>query len=95
MASKTRAQSSADRHIGPTLSMLQLRGMAPCRLTLPNVGRSPVAPQTVDGETMEPQGAVPSENPTSPAEVAAADPAEEPLEPCSGSHGLRVCPPNQ
>ena len=32
---------------------------------------------------------------TRPAATAAAEPADEPLEPCSGFHGLRVLPPNQ
>ena len=83
MASNTSAQSSTLRQIGPILSMLQERAMAPARLTRPNVGRSPVLPHRVEGETMEPQVSVPMAKPTRPAAVAEDEPAEEPLEPCS------------
>ena len=69
--------------------------MAPWRLTRPKVGRSPVTPQRVDGETIDPQVSLPIAKPTSPAATAAAGPAEEPLEPWSSFHGLRVMPPNQ
>ncbi len=95
MASNTSAQSSTVRQIGPILSMLQLSAIAPCRLTRPNVGRRPVQPQRVHGETIEPSVSVPMANPTRPAAVAAAEPADEPLEPCSGFHGFFVCPPYQ
>src|SRR6266404_3679530 len=97
MALSTAAQSSTPRHMGPTLSMVQLRPIAPKRLTLPYVGRSPVTPQVDEGETIEPSVSVPIEKPTSPAAVAAAGPADEPLDPrrsSSGAQGLRVTPPN-
>src|SRR5436190_12406680 len=83
--------------MGPILSMVQLKPIAPKRLTRPYVGRRPVTPQVDDGETIEPSVSVPMENPTRPAEVAEAGPAEDPLEPLrfsSGAHGLRVTPPN-
>ena len=32
--------------------------------------------------------------PTQPAAVADEGPADDPLDPCDGSHGLFVCPPN-
>ncbi len=95
MASKTAAQSSTERQRTPILSMLQARAMAPCRLTRPKVGRSPVAPQRLAGETIEPRVSVPRAKPTAPAAVVEAEPAEEPEEPCSGFQGLRVMPPNQ
>src|SRR5437762_7865118 len=95
MAPKTRAQSSTERAIGPILSMLQERAMQPWRLTLPNVGRKPVAPQRVQGETILPSVSLPSAKPTSPAAVAAAEPADEPLDPSLGFQGFRVMPPNQ
>ena len=95
MAFRTRAQSSTLRQMGPSLSMLQERAMAPARLTRPKVGRRPVAPVRVAGETMEPSVSLPMLKPTSPATVAAAEPAEEPELPCSRFHGLRVRPPNQ
>src|SRR5690606_107323 len=88
------ALSSALRHSGPTLSRLQQRVIAPERLTVPNVGRSPVAPHLVDGETIEPSVSVPIEKGRSPATVAAADPADEPLEPCLRFQGFFVSPPN-
>src|SRR5687768_5672921 len=77
--------------------MVQLKPIAPYRLTRPYVGRNPTTPQRDDGETMEPSVSVPIENPTSPAAVADPGPADEPLEPCcasSGCHGLRVTPAN-
>src|SRR5437660_1125155 len=94
MAAKIRAQSSTDRAIGPSLSMLQERVMQPARLTRPKVGRRPVAPQRVHGETMLPSVSEPMPKPISPAAVAADEPADEPLEPSFGSHGFRVMPPN-
>src|SRR6516165_8914968 len=94
MAPSTSAQSSAERAIGPTLSILQARVMHPNRLTRPNVGRSPVAPHRPQGSTMLPYVSLPSAKPTNPAATAAAEPAEEPLDPWRGSHGFRVRPPN-
>jgi hypothetical protein len=55
MAEKTRAQSSALRHIGPILSMLQDNAIAPARLTRPNVGRMPVTPLRVLGRGSGPE----------------------------------------
>ena len=95
IASKTSAQSSIDRAIGPSLSIDQASVMQPCRLTRPNVGRRPVAPQARQGETMLPRVSLPIAKPTSPAAAAEAEPADDPLEPVRGSHGLRVRPPNQ
>src|SRR6185503_13573041 len=94
MASSTSAQSSALRQIGPILSMLQASAIAPVRGTRPKEGLSPVTPQRVDGEEIEPRVSVPIENPTSPAAVALAGPADEPLDPCSGHQGFRVTAPN-
>src|SRR5215510_5022419 len=74
--------------------MLQDRAIAPLRGTRPNVGRNPVVPQRVEGEEMEPRVSEPMAKPTQPAAVAEADPADDPLEPCCGFHGLRVMPPN-
>src|SRR5205823_9629469 len=94
IAPRIKAQSSAERAIGPSLSMLQVRAMQPWRLTRPKVGRRPVAPQREQGETMLPSVSEPMAKPTSPAAAAAADPADEPLDPVFGFHGLRVMPPN-
>src|SRR5436190_237528 len=75
--------------------MLHASAIAPVRGTRPNVGRSPVTPQRVDGDEIEPSVSVPMANPTHPADVALAGPADDPLDPCSVHHGLRVMPPNQ
>src|SRR5690606_26227329 len=81
MASRTRAQSSSDRAIGPSLSIDHESVMQPCRLTRPKVGRRPEAPQARQGETMLPCVSLPMAKPTSPAADAAAEPADEPLDP--------------
>src|SRR5438067_4218704 len=44
---------------------------------------------------IEPRVSVPIAKATSPADVAAPGPADDPLELVSGDHGLRVDPPNQ
>jgi hypothetical protein len=75
--------------------MLQESAIAPVRGTNPNVGRSPVTPHRVDGEEIDPSVSVPMLNPTQPAAVADAGPADEPLDPCAGFHGFRVMPPYQ
>ena len=59
------------------------------------VGLNPVTPHLVAGETIDPKVSVPTEKPTRPAEVADADPAEEPLDPWDKSQGFNVFPPNQ
>jgi hypothetical protein len=69
--------------------------MHPYRLIRPYVGRSPTVPHVLAGEMIEPPVSVPIAKPTSPAAVAAAGPADDPLEPRSGFHGLRVRPRNQ
>ena len=75
--------------------MVQLSAIAPCRLMRPYVGRSPTVPHCVLGETIEPSVSVPSAKPTRPAAVADAEPADEPLDPCSRFHGFFVRPWNQ
>src|ERR1700747_3040740 len=87
------AQSSTARQMGPSLSMVQLRAMAPVRGTKPKVGRRPLQPQRVDGDEMEPRVSEPMEKATHPAAVADAGPADDPLDPCVGRQGLRVRPP--
>src|SRR5580658_2195732 len=94
MAVSTMAQSSTARQIGPSLSIVQLSAIAPVRGTNPKVGRRPVTPHRVEGEEIEPRVSEPIANATHPADVAEAEPADEPLEPCFGFHGLRVRPPN-
>src|SRR6185312_2648196 len=94
MAERTMAQSSTARQSGPSLSIVHESAMAPVRGTSPNVGLKPVTPHRVEGDEMEPSVSEPIANATQPAAVAEEDPAEEPLEPCCGFHGLRVMPPN-
>src|SRR5690242_15453763 len=94
MECMTMAQSSTARQMGPSLSIVQLRAIAPVRGTNPKVGRRPVAPQRVDGEEMDPNVSDPIAKATHPAATAEEEPAEEPLEPCCGFQGLRVRPPN-
>src|ERR1700690_1868028 len=90
ITSSTSAQSSTDRQMGPSLSIVQLRAMAPVRGTRPKLGLSPESPHRVEGELMEPSVSDPIANPTQPAATALAEPADDPLEPCSGFQGLRV-----
>jgi hypothetical protein len=61
--------------------MLHDKAMAPVRGIRPKVGRRPVAPFLVDGETIEPSVSLPILKPTSPATVVAPGPAEDPLDP--------------
>src|SRR5689334_18442196 len=78
IASRTTAQSSAARQIGPILSMVQVRAMAPVRGTRPKVGRNPVVPQRVQGDEIDPSVSVPIAKATQPAAVAEAEPADDP-----------------
>src|SRR6056297_1322550 len=94
MAANTNAQSSTLRHNGPSLSNDHAKGMHPARETRPNVGRKPVVPQRLAGDTIDPKVSLPSAKGTRPAVVAAADPADEPLLPSSRSQGFQVLPPN-
>ena len=55
----------------------------------------PEAPQARQGETILPRVSLPIAKPTRPAATAEAEPADEPLDPVRGSHGLFVRPPNQ
>ena len=89
------AVSSAARQIGPTLSSDQHSAMPPARDTRPKVGRSPVVPQRWLGDVIEPSVSVPMEKPHSPAAVADAEPALDPLDPSLRFHGLLVRPPYQ
>src|SRR6266581_6680420 len=94
IASRTSAQSSTVRQIGPSLSMLQERAIAPVRGTSPKEGLRPVHPHRVEGEEIEPSVSEPMLKATHPAAVAEAGPADEPLDPCLVFQGLRVTPPN-
>src|SRR5258708_39722405 len=69
--------------MGPSLSMLHESAIAPVRGTRPNDGRSPVEPQRVDGEEIEPNVSDPRLKATHPAAVAEAGAAGE-------AHAARV-----
>src|SRR5260370_37113676 len=90
----TRAQSSAERQIGPSLSIVQANAIAPVRGTKPNVGRNPVVPQRVEGDEIEPNVSEPIATATQPAATAEAGPTDEPLEPSAVLHEFRLSPPN-
>src|SRR5688500_8356545 len=91
----TIAQSSAWRQIGPSRSIVHDSAMQPWRLMRPKVGRRPASPQRADGLRIDPLVSLPIANATQPAAVADEGPADDPLDPTAGSHGLLVCPPNQ
>src|SRR3954464_10696829 len=95
MYEKMIAASVALRQIGPVLSRLQLSTMAPVLLMEPKLGRNPVTPQVCEGEMIDPHVSVPIAKGSSPAETAAAEPADEPLDPFSRFQGFLVLPPNQ
>src|SRR5262245_27533462 len=78
MAASTSPQSSAVRHIGPSLSSVQLSAMAPCRLTRPYVGLSRLTPENAAGVMIEPDVSEPMANGTSAGGTAAPGPDDEP-----------------
>src|SRR6185312_24454 len=94
IALKTIAASSTLRAMGPSLSMLQLKAIAPYLLTRPKEGRRPVTPHSVDGDTIDPRVSDPMAKGRQPALTADAEPADEPLDPRVISHGFFVLPPN-
>src|SRR5260370_6758463 len=79
--------------MGPSLSMLHESAIAPVRGTRPNDGRSPVQPQRVDGEEIEPNVSDPMLKATHPAAVAEAGPPGEPPEPRFVFPGFRAMSP--
>src|SRR3954462_5637799 len=74
MMFKIAAQSSAERAIGPILSIEKHSAIAPARGTRPYVGRSPLTLQNAPGTVIEPHVSVPIANPTSPPPTAAPEP---------------------
>src|ERR1041385_754346 len=78
IACSTLLQSAAVRHIGPSLSSVQAHAIAPCRLTAPYVGRSPVTPENALGVTIDPEVSLPMANGTSAAPTAAPGPPPAP-----------------
>src|SRR5688572_33458407 len=95
MASSTRPQSSAVSASGPSLSSVQQRAMAPCRLTRPYVGLSPLTLQYVAGPRIEPHVSEPIAKGTRPAPTAAPEPLEEPPLQASAAQGEMPGPVNE
>lgn len=54
MACSSTAQSAALRAIGPTWSRLAANSNAPCRLTRPQLGFSPLTPLAAQGQRIDP-----------------------------------------
>src|SRR5882672_1600201 len=92
IASRTTAQSSAVRAIGPSLSSVHESAIAPLRETRPYVGRSPVTPQYADGVPIDPDVSEPMAKGTRPAPTAEPDPLDDPPDQCSRFQGLRPGP---
>src|SRR5678809_786966 len=87
ISSRTVAQSSADRAIGPSLSIVNESAIAPVRGTRPYVGRSPVTLQKAAGTVIEPHVSDPIANPTSPSPTAAPEPLLDPPAQRDSSNG--------
>src|SRR5438067_10107037 len=94
IASRTSAQSSAVRAIGPSLSSVHESAIAPLRETSPYVGRIPVTPQNAAGVPIDPEVSEPMAHGTRPAATAAPDPLDEPPDQRPVFHGLRPGPCN-
>src|SRR5581483_9924319 len=92
MACSTRAQSTAERHIGPSLSSVHDSAIAPYRLTRPYVGRRPVMPQNAEGVRIEPDVSEPIANGARPADTAIPDPLDDPPDQRVRSHGFSPGP---
>ena len=80
------------RHIGPILSRVQLRAIAPFLLTRPRVGRRPVIPQYTAGVNIDPHVSVPNAKGTNPAATAAPEPLDDPPVHLEVSHGFNPGP---
>ena len=92
IASHTIATSSTVFANGPTWSSEEANATTPQRGTRPYVGFMPTAPVSAAGWRIEPPVSVPSENRTSPAATATADPPDEPPGTRSARHGFFTGP---
>ena len=92
MALKSRAQSSAERAIGPPWSSDEAKAIMPKRDTRPYVGLMPVMPQKAAGWRIEPPVSVPVAAGVRPAATAAAEPPDEPPGTAVLSHGFCTAP---
>src|SRR5437016_4737878 len=89
MMLRIRAQSSAVRASGPTVSSVNDSGMQLARLTRPLVGFKPVTPQKCAGMRIEPPVSEPSAAGMSRAATAEPEPEDEPPVMRDGSQGLQ------
>src|SRR6266404_8007701 len=78
--------------MGPIVSMEYAEGTTPLVLTRPYEVLSPTTPQNAPGMRTEPPSSLPTEPKQSPAETAAADPADDPPVILSGFQGLCTGP---
>src|SRR5204863_127841 len=92
IASRSRAQSSAERAIGPA-TLWSCQGIAAgCLGTSPAVVRRPSTPQKAAGVRSEPPKSVPSASGAMRAASAAAPPPVDPEAESAVFQGLRVAP---
>src|SRR5262249_57681259 len=91
-ASRSRAQSSALRAIGPIVSKVAATGKRPPFGTSPVVGRRPVTPHRHAGIRIEPPVSVPSVPAARSPAPAPPDPPLEPPVTRSAAHGFRAAP---
>src|SRR3954462_12730927 len=78
ISSRIVAQSSAERAIGPSLSIVNDSAIAPVRGTRPYVGRRPLTVQNAAGTVIDPHVSDPIAKPTSPSPPAAPEPLLDP-----------------
>src|SRR5579872_7308375 len=86
------AASSTLRAIGPIVSIEYADGTTPRVLTRPYVVLNPTTPQNAPGMRTEPPSSLPTEPKQSPADTAAAEPADDPPVILSGFQGLCAGP---
>src|SRR5262249_15597873 len=91
----TRPQSSAVRHMGPSLSIVHAIAIAPWRLTRPKLGLKPEIPQWEAGHRIDPRVSDPSVNGASAAATMAPEPLDHPQVQYLVFHGLRAGPVNE
>src|SRR5437660_11026244 len=85
---RIKAQSSAVRASGPTVSSVNDSGMQLARLTRPLVGLKPVTPQKCAGMRIEPPVSEPSAAGMSRAGTAEPEPEDQPPVMPEGAQGL-------
>ncbi len=92
MTASIAAESATVLAIGPTVSIDQLRGIPPCRLTLPYVTFRPTTPQSAAGWRTEPPVSPPTAARAIPVARAMAPPLVLPPAIRSSCQGFRALP---